>query len=118
MFRFSFGLFLFLANSGYVAAKARVDAPLKISIVQSKSKELKQFNTEFKEGVIIAIEQAAKAIPKLSKLVSVQEIDSGSTLKQLQSATKRAILNYRSHVVIGDFFHNSNSISFLFRMLS
>ena len=102
--------FLMHYFQGFDFAKARVDAPLKIAIVQSKSKELKPLNKEFKEGVIIAMEQAAKAIPKLSKFVTVHEINSGKTVKQLQNATKRAILNYRSHVIIGGFFHNDNKI--------
>ena len=99
---------LMLSLSSLASAKARVDAPLKIAIIQSKSDELKTLNKEFKEGVIIAMEQAAKAIPKLAKLIKVQEINSGKNFKQLQEATKRAITNYRSHVIIGNFFHNDN----------
>ena len=108
MFKHAVGVVVSLCISSPSIAAARVDAPLKIAIVQSKSKELKPLNKEFKEGVIIAMEQAAKAIPKLSKLITVHEINSGTTVKQLQNATKRAILNYRSHVIIGGFFHNDN----------
>ena len=95
-------------NTLYEEMMWPVDAPLKIAIIQSKSDELKTLNKEFKEGVIIAMEQAAKAIPKLAKLIKVQEINSGKNFKQLQEATKRAVTSYRSHVIIGNFFHNDN----------
>ena len=62
MFKHAVAVVVSLCISSPSIAAARVDAPLKIAIVQSKSKELKPLNKEFKEGVIIAMEQVAKAI--------------------------------------------------------
>ena len=83
-------LALLFSNSAF--AKARVDAPLKIAIIQSKSEELKTLNKEFKEGVIIAMEQAAKAIPKLAKLVKVHEITLEKTSNNYKKPLKELLL--------------------------